>query len=207
MRPKHSRNQIWCSLGRRGALRWSPLSLLFTLFALLQRKSCSGATSLYLMRRICYSFLPHTFVYRYNKLITKSASSSNKLILWIHYLLSVELMGSIMWMLMGSAALWIEGRAGGHTSTMSLFGLSNFTNPSTITHLPAKENTDICWKECATPKALRLNTPTPSMTTIMNSAVYWLFWNPLFFCEYKKYFCDQINIIHTALNHKTNAVC
>lgn len=34
---------------------------------------------------------------------------------------------------------------------------------------------------------------------------YWLF-KTLYFGEYKKYFCDQINILHTASNHKTNTV-
>lgn len=28
----------------------------------------------------------------------------------------------------------------------------------------------------------------------------------IYFGEYKKYFCDQINILHTASNHKTNTV-
>lgn len=30
MRPKHSNNQIWCSLGQLGALWWSPLFVLYT---------------------------------------------------------------------------------------------------------------------------------------------------------------------------------
>lgn len=71
-------------------------------------------------------------------------------------------------------------------------------------------NTDLCWKECGMTVFLWddsfINSMNWNQKAPNNLSSRLAVWN-FIFGKYKKYFCGQINIIHTASNHKTNTVC
>lgn len=111
------------------------------------------------------------------------------------------------------SGLWTRRGEKKSTSTMSIFGLANFANPSTRTYFskhPLTPLTEELWRRMLTPAGKNAASSVDCMhwyeqgqNNVNGAGCLKLF----IFGEYKKYFCDQINIIHTASNHKTNAVC
>lgn len=141
------------------------IAMVTTLTASLQRPSYSGSTSFQPIRHFALSFI-HTFVYT-----VKSSSQS------LHPSSTRGTMISSARIVRGFRICSLNEReGGGHTSTMTLFGLSNFTNPSP---LRASQR-----RKTLTPAGKNLQRQQVSAwtTTITDSAVHWFFWNPLFFC-------------------------
>lgn len=89
---------------------------------------------------------------------------------------------------------------------MSIFGPIDFTNLPTRIYCisPNISTEDKYWHLLV--RMWYNAKQTIAKLKYINESEWPVLFKTLYFGEYKKYFCDQINILHTASTHKTNTV-